>query len=83
MVEVELGSTFEMVCEARGVPPPIISWTLNGKLLSEPYKHTPRYLFHVNSVNMSGPVDCVATNGVGEPASTGIFLVVLCKSLKF
>lgn len=77
MVEIELGSTFEMVCEARGVPPPIITWTNNGKLLSEPYKHTPRYFFYVSSINMSGPVDCVASNGVGEPAKTGIYLVVL------
>lgn len=79
MVEVEIGATFEVLCEARGVPPPIISWTHNGKSISEPYKHKPRHLFHVTNISMSGLIDCVANNGVGEPASTGIFLVVLCK----
>lgn len=62
MVELELGSTFEIVCEARGVPPPIISWTHNGKIITEPYKHTPRYLFHIENINMSGPIDCIGTN---------------------
>lgn len=78
-MEVELGSTFEVVCEARGVPPPIISWTQNGKLISEQYKHVPRQLFHVTHINMSGSIECVASNGVGEPATSGIFLIVLCK----
>ena len=82
-VEVKLGSTFEIACEARGMPPPLISWNHDGINLTDQYKNTPRYMLEVNNINMSGVVECVANNGVGEPASSSINLIVLCKNYFF
>lgn len=79
MVEVRIGSIFDIVCEARGVPPPMIHWRRDGQNITEKFKHTPKYMMEVNSISLSGPLECVASNGVGEPAVAGIFLVVLCK----
>uniref|UniRef100_A0A336K7B3 CSON015259 protein n=1 Tax=Culicoides sonorensis TaxID=179676 RepID=A0A336K7B3_CULSO len=77
MVEVRIGSIFDIVCEARGVPPPLIYWRRDGKNVTEQYKHTPRFMLEVNNINLSGPLECIASNGVGEPAIAGIFLIVL------
>ncbi|XP_063698006.1 hemicentin-1 [Culicoides brevitarsis] len=78
MVEVKIGSIFDIVCEARGVPPPMIYWRRSeDHNVTEKFKNTPRYMMEVNSNSLSGPLECVASNGVGEPAVAGIFLVVL------
>lgn len=79
MVEAKIGTIFEVVCEARGVPAPIIYWRHHGKNVTEQFKHTPRYMIEVDSLEKAGSVECVANNGVGESAVAGIFLVVLCK----
>lgn len=80
MVEVKIGSIFDIICEARGVPAPMIYWRRGeGRNITEKFRHTPRYMMEVNNINLSGPLECVASNGVGEPAIAGIFLVVLCK----
>lgn len=78
-VEVKLGSTVEIACEARGMPPPLISWALNKENLTDIYKNTPRYLLDVNNINVSGHLECNANNGVGEPAAASINVIVLCK----
>lgn len=84
MVEVKIGSIFDIVCEARGVPPPMIYWRRgDDRNVTEKFKHTPRYMMEVNNINLSGPLECVASNGVGESAVAGVFLVVLCKFFLF
>lgn len=81
--EVKLGSVFEIVCEARGIPHPIISWTFNGIASSTTsLENNRRRLIEVRDRNMAGKVECVATNGVGQPATAGIDLIVLCKRSK-
>lgn len=62
------------------MPTPLISWNHDDVNLTDQYKNTPRYMLEVNNINMSGVVECVANNGVGEPASSSINLIVLCKN---
>lgn len=76
---VEVGTIFEIVCEARGIPQPIITWQYSGKPSSDYLDNTRRFLVEVKDRHMAGAIHCIATNGVGEPARAGIDLVVLCK----
>ncbi|XP_037024959.1 protein amalgam isoform X2 [Bradysia coprophila] len=75
--EVKIGSVFEIVCEANGVPQPIITWKRNGRGESDHLDNTRRTTVEVTSREMSGPIECIATNGVGEPAVAGINMIVL------
>lgn len=78
--DVKLGSAFEIVCEARGIPHPIISWQHNGVPSSTTtLENNRRRLVEVRDRNMAGKIECVATNGVGKPAIAGIDMVVQCQ----
>lgn len=80
-IEIKLGSIFEIVCEARGIPHPIISWRQNGQSnydLSGQIENNRRKLVEVSSRNVAGKIECVAENGVGQPAVAGVDMVVLC-----
>lgn len=67
------------VCEANGVPQPIITWKRKGRSDSDHLDNTRRTTVEVTNREMSGPIECIATNGVGEPAVAGINMIVLCK----
>lgn len=77
-IEVKLGTVFEVVCEAIGIPQPIITWRLKGRSdhLEQSFR---RRLIEVRSRDMAGPIECVATNGVGQAAVAGIDMIVHCK----
>lgn len=76
-----MGSIFEIVCEARGIPHPIISWRINGQTNSTQLENNRRKLVEVRDRHMAGKIECIATNGVGQPAEAGIDMVVLCMAL--
>lgn len=77
-IEVKLGTVFEIVCEAIGIPQPIITWRLNER--SDHLEQTfRRRTIEVRSRDMAGPIECVATNGVGHPAVAGINMIVHCE----
>lgn len=77
-IEVKMGSIFEIVCEARGIPHPIISWRQNGHSNTTQLENNRRKLVEVRDRNVAGKIECVATNGVGQPAVAGVDMVVLC-----
>lgn len=77
--EIKLGSVFEIVCTATGVPQPIISWQHNGISNGISLENNRRQLVEVKDRKMAGKIECVATNGVGSPARAGIDMIVLCK----
>lgn len=82
VLELAIGAIFEVVCEVKGVPLPAISWRLNGNTLDE-YSHAGNrqsHIFDIKSRNMAGLIECLAVNGVGQPAVAGVYLHVLCKS---
>ncbi|XP_048514150.1 limbic system-associated membrane protein-like isoform X1 [Athalia rosae] len=74
-LEVAMGDEVDMACVAKGVPTPIISWRSKGEdlLLID---DRPRLRFHADNRDLSGRYTCVATNGVGQPASATIDLRV-------
>lgn len=80
-IEVPLGSVFEIVCEARGIPPPIISWKYYGHTATNHLENSRRRLLEVNDRQMAGKIECIATNGVGQPATAGVNMIVQCERL--
>lgn len=80
---MKLGTVFEIICEAQGIPHPIISWSYHGHTNSTQLENKRRKEFEVNDRSMAGRIDCIATNGVGQPAVAGVDLVVLCTSHLF
>lgn len=76
-----MGSIFEIVCEARGIPHPIISWQHNGQSNSSQLENNRRRLVEVRDRHMAGKIECIANNGVGKPGVAGIDMVVLCTYL--
>lgn len=81
-IEVKLGSVFEIVCEARGIPYPIISWRQSEHPSSSTQlENNRRKLIEVSNRSMAGKIECIATNGVGQPATAGVDMVVYCMYL--
>ncbi|KAH8269489.1 hypothetical protein KR018_004346, partial [Drosophila ironensis] len=77
--EQRIGATFEVVCEAQGVPQPVISWRLNGNPLQAHTSTGNRQslVLEIKSRNQAGLIECVASNGVGEEAVASVYLHVL------
>lgn len=80
-IELRLGSSFEITCNAQGVPDPIISWRRlhpSGRL--EWITENKRSL-HVDITgrDMAGAYQCVANNGIEEPAVAGVNVHVNCR----
>lgn len=78
-IEIALGSVFEIVCEARGIPHPVISWHISGQANTNRLENIRRRVIEVNDRQMAGHVECIATNGVGKPATAGVDMIVQCK----
>ncbi|EDW72256.1 uncharacterized protein Dwil_GK20814 [Drosophila willistoni] len=79
VTEQSIGSVVEVACQAQGVPQPVITWRLNGNTLDR-YSRTGNrqsHIFDIKSRSMAGQIECVATNGVGQPAVAGVYLQVL------
>lgn len=72
-----------MTCDAKGVPYPIITWRHNGIPTSDVLESTRQFYIEITNKEQSGTIECVASNGVGEPAVDGINLIVLCKMTSF
>ncbi|XP_030557866.1 neurotrimin [Drosophila novamexicana] len=79
VLELPIGATFEVVCMATGVPQPAISWRLNGNTLDQYSNAGNRqsHIFEIKSRSMAGLIECLAANGVGQPAVAGVQLRVL------
>lgn len=67
------------MCEAKGIPHPIISWQHNGLPNSNILENNRRRIVEVRNRSMAGKIECTANNGVGQPAVAGIDMIVLCK----
>lgn len=78
-MNVTLGAMFQITCEPKGVPYPIISWYHNGRHVTNTYDGERRLTVEVKHYDMAGKIECVANNGVGrEPKSAGVLLIVNC-----
>lgn len=84
MQEVPIRAIFEIICEAKGVPHPVISWRKNGVDLENDKVGNRRVLtVEIKSREDSGTIECLATNGVGTPAVDTLHINVLCKFSNF
>lgn len=78
--EVPIRAIFEIICEAKGVPHPVIMWRKNGINLENDKVGNRRVLtVEIRSRDDSGTIECLATNGVGTPAVDTLHVNVLCK----
>lgn len=80
-IQLPIGATLEVICETIGVPLPIISWRMPNHVLQRTSAVGNRQtrVIEINSREMSGDIECLASNGVGEPAVDSLELMVLCK----
>jgi len=78
-MNITLGGIFQITCEAKGVPYPIISWRHNNQKVTNTDDSNRRLTVEVKHYDMAGNIECVADNGVGEPASNGLLLLVQCE----
>ncbi|KAH8401513.1 hypothetical protein KR009_006012, partial [Drosophila setifemur] len=79
LTEQRIGATFEVVCEAQGVPQPVINWRLNGNPLHPQTSTGNRQslVLEIKSRNQAGLIECLASNGVGDTAVASVYLHVL------
>lgn len=76
-----------MQCQILGVPPPMISWTMNGQPVSNV---SDRYILSNGSLYFAAPVKrsyagqyvCSGTNSAGSVSSGPVFFRVACKLLE-
>lgn len=81
-MNVTLGAIFQIICEPKGTPYPIVSWYHNGVHVTNTYDGERRLTVEVKHYDMAGNIECRATNGVGiEPKSAGVLLIVNCQSI--
>lgn len=79
VMNITLGGIFQITCEPKGVPYPIITWRHNNQVVTNTHDSNRRLTVEVKHYDMAGFIECVADNGVGEPASNGLLILVNCK----
>lgn len=80
LIELPVGAVLEIICETEGVPQPAVTWTYNNEtIIDYLVGNRQTHIVEIKSRNMSGNIECVARNGVGQPISDGVELLVLCK----
>ncbi|KAL1516111.1 hypothetical protein ABEB36_000034 [Hypothenemus hampei] len=74
-LQVKLGERVQISCQANGVPYPLITWLSKGEEL----KLINRELLSFTASNrtLAGIYECIASNGVGEPARSQIELNII------
>lgn len=77
-MNVTIGAIFQITCETKGVPHPVIRWIHNGQPVTMPNNEIRRYTVEVKQYDMAGVIECVAENDSGKKSS-GITLVVNCE----
>ncbi|KAM9207753.1 hemicentin-2 [Dugong dugon] len=66
-VAVVRGSSVVLPCEARGIPPPLVSWMKDGKpLFPQSLEQGPGLQLETVGAGDSGTYSCVATSEAGE-----------------
>lgn len=78
VMNITLGGIFQITCEAKGVPYPIISWEHNKQKVTNTDDSNRRLTVEVKHYDMTGLIECIAENGVGT-ASSGLLLLVHCE----
>ncbi|XP_045462207.1 opioid-binding protein/cell adhesion molecule homolog isoform X2 [Harmonia axyridis] len=75
-LQVKLGEEVRISCTPSGVPYPIITWNFQDEEL-ELMDHREMLKFTALDRHMAGIYECIAVNGVGEPATASIELNII------
>ncbi|XP_035893700.1 hemicentin-1 [Anopheles stephensi] len=75
-IDIRVGQILEVVCQVTGVPQPYVQWTLQNENASIPFENERKLAVLIEDRSFSGPVQCTATNGVGEPATASVEVFV-------
>uniref|UniRef100_A0A182ITI8 Ig-like domain-containing protein n=1 Tax=Anopheles atroparvus TaxID=41427 RepID=A0A182ITI8_ANOAO len=75
-IDIRVGQILEVACQVTGVPKPYIKWNYQNDNLTLPFENERKLSVLIEDRNFSGPVECTATNGVGEAASASVQVVV-------
>jgi ligand-binding SRPBCC domain-containing protein len=78
VISIPLGGVFQITCEPKGVPYPVIEWRHNHQVVTSTNDAKRRLMVEVKHYDMAGLIECIADNGFGEPASANLRLLVLC-----
>ncbi|XP_055593147.1 hemicentin-2 [Uranotaenia lowii] len=73
-IEVRVGQILEVICDATGVPTPFITWDFKDANVT--YENKRHLTILVEDKDFAGPVECAATNGVGEEARAALNVIV-------
>ncbi|CAG9572640.1 unnamed protein product [Danaus chrysippus] len=74
-LEVKKGEYVDIGCEATGTPTPIVNWKKNGESMAL-LEHRSRIRFRAEHRLLAGVYECTATNGVGDPITAAITVVI-------
>ncbi|KAJ8705983.1 hypothetical protein PYW07_010760 [Mythimna separata] len=74
-LEVRKGEYVDIGCETTGTPAPIVDWRKNGEAMAL-LEHRSRIRFRAEHRLLAGVYECIANNGVGDPARGTITVVI-------
>ncbi|XP_041780987.1 brother of CDO [Anopheles merus] len=75
-IDIRVGQILEAVCQVTGMPQPYVKWTMQNENATAPFEHERKLNVLIEDRTFSGPLQCTATNGVGEPASAAVEVIV-------
>uniref|UniRef100_A0A182WCZ9 Ig-like domain-containing protein n=1 Tax=Anopheles minimus TaxID=112268 RepID=A0A182WCZ9_9DIPT len=75
-IDIRVGQILEVICQVAGVPQPYVKWTLQNENATIPFENERKLSVLIEDRSYSGPVQCTATNGVGEPATASVEVFV-------
>uniref|UniRef100_A0A182Q145 Ig-like domain-containing protein n=1 Tax=Anopheles farauti TaxID=69004 RepID=A0A182Q145_9DIPT len=75
-VDIRVGQILEVFCQVGGVPQPYVKWTMQNENATAPFENERKLSVLIEDRSYSGPVQCTATNGVGEPATASVDVIV-------
>uniref|UniRef100_A0A182N3M8 Ig-like domain-containing protein n=1 Tax=Anopheles dirus TaxID=7168 RepID=A0A182N3M8_9DIPT len=75
-IDIRVGQILEVFCQVGGVPQPYVRWTMQNENATAPFENERKLSVLIEDRSYSGPVQCTATNGVGEPAAAAVDVIV-------
>uniref|UniRef100_A0A182KES9 Ig-like domain-containing protein n=1 Tax=Anopheles christyi TaxID=43041 RepID=A0A182KES9_9DIPT len=75
-IDIRVGQILEAVCQVTGMPQPYVKWTMQNENATIPFENERKLSVLIEDRTYSGPLECTATNGVGEPASSSVEVIV-------
>ncbi|XP_035786584.1 opioid-binding protein/cell adhesion molecule-like isoform X2 [Anopheles albimanus] len=76
-IDIRVGQILEVACAVTGVPKPYVTWSYQQQdNASTVFQDDRKLSVLIKDRHFSGPVQCTATNAVGEPATASVEVIV-------